>query len=97
MKLITNNHWHSFLYSHELTEKEKQDFDWMNQDMFDSCSFLRYRGRVYSTEDFMRMDYRDNNPFPDMWHGHFSDSYFSGVLIHISSCGECYKIATYIC
>ena len=91
MKIITNNHWNTFLYGYELTEEQKLDFDYI--DDIDSESFIKYRGIIYSIHDFMAIE---RSPFPGKWDGYSSDSFFSGVIIKLSDDTEQYKIATYI-
>ena len=91
-KIYTNNHQRQFLYFYELTEKEKKELDWIEDD---TASVFRYRGNVYSLDEFVRID--KNNPFyPLGYHGYHSDSYFSGILIKVSDDGESYQVATYI-
>lgn len=94
LTIKTNNQWRNFLYGYELTDREKQDFDWMEPEELDSAPFARYRNRLYALDEFMRID--ENAPFPGDWDGYHSDSFFSGVLIKISKCGDMYKIATYM-
>lgn len=75
MKIITNNQPRLLLYGYELTDKEKQDFDYLED--IDSHSFLKYKGTIYDAGEFMRVD----NDYLKGWDGYSSDSYFSGVLI----------------
>jgi len=89
MQIITNNQWRNFLYGYELSESEKANFDWV--DDIDSADFIRYRGRLYQLGQFMRAP-----ESLEGWHGYHGDSFFSGVLIRVSSDGEQYQIATYI-
>ncbi len=97
LQIITNNHWRQFIYGHMLTEKEKADFDYMDKDEIDYTNFFRYRGRVYSINDFMILRNDEHGPFKTSeWDGYHGDSVFSGVLIKLSECGEGYKVATYI-
>ena len=88
MQIKTDHKWKNFLDWYQLTDKEKADFDYM------STSFIRYRGAVYSMDDFMVLDAQ--SPFPGKWHGYQSDSFYSGVLIELSDDGEQYRIGTYI-
>ena len=87
MKIITNHHWRNFLYGYELTDKEKEEFDWIDPEEFDTHSFFRYRGSTYSIQDFMV-----SSILPG-WHGFHGDSFFSGVAIKLSDDGEQYKVA----
>lgn len=78
MKIITNNQPRQLIYGYELTEKQKQDFDYL--DDIDSQDFVRYKGNIYDVSEFMSTYNMDS--LKD-WDGYTSDSYFSGVLIKI--------------
>ena len=98
MTIYTNNHWRQFVYGYELTDKEKADFDYLED--IDLHDFIRYRGSVIDPGEFMAITdtmllHDDMADFKD-WHGYQSDSYFSGLLIRLSDDGEEYQIATYI-
>jgi len=89
MKIITNNHWHNFLYGYELTATERADFDYL--DNIDSHNFIRYRGMVIDPSEYML------TPEPlSTWQGYNSDSFFSGTVIRYSDDCEQYQIGTYI-
>ena len=75
MKIITNNQPRLLLYGYELTDKEKQDFDYLED--IDSHSFLKYKGVMYDVSEFMRVD----NDYLKGWDGYSSESYFSGILL----------------
>lgn len=75
MKIITNNQPRLLLYGYELTDKERQDFDYLED--IDSHSFLKYKGAIYDVSEFMIVD----NDYLKGWDGYSSDSYFSGILI----------------
>lgn len=94
MDIISNFQWRNFLYGYELTEAEKADFDYVED--LDSSNFIRYRGRVYSLDDFMRVEPGMLTMHGKNWHGYNSDSFFSGTLVELSDCGDQYRIATYI-
>lgn len=98
MQIITNHHWHNFLYGYELTEKERADFDYVED--IDSHSFFRYRGAVYDPDGFMRTP--QNEPARQelnklsAWDGYQSDSYFSGVVLKYSQDCEQYQVGLYL-
>lgn len=94
MTVRTDHKWKHFLYSNELTKKEKEYFHWMKKCDFESGIFLRYKKQIYNLSEFMRID-RGCTAFPGEWQGYCADSYFSGTLIEVSKCGESYKIASY--
>ena len=86
MKIITNHHWHNFLYRCQLTEKEKSDLDYAGED----DSYLRYRGSVYALCDFEKSNVEG-------WDGQHCDLFFSAVLIKLSEDGEQYQMGLYLC
>ena len=90
LTIRTNGQYRPVLCWENLTEKEKSEYD---IETFYNSSFFRYRGWVYTLEDFMRVD--NNAPFTG-WDGYHSDSFFSGVLVKYSSCGDAVKVATYL-
>lgn len=74
----TNNKPRSIIYGYELTTKEKQDFDYL--DDIELSSFVRYKGQVYNLGEFLIIT--KNMPFYDKgWQGYSSDSFFSGLVI----------------
>ena len=80
LRIITNNVPRPIVYGYELTPAEQSEFDYYDSDELDSAMFFRYKGEVYDIGEFMRRpDY--HNPFPKIWCGYMSDSYFSGILI----------------
>ena len=75
MKIITNNVPRKLISSYELTDKEREDFDWC--DDIDSEHFVRYRGIVYAVSEFMRIDDMDN------WSGYYACTMSNCVLIRL--------------
>lgn len=79
MNIISNHQPRLLLDWHQLTPKEKAEFDYLDSDDARiSASFFRYRGIVYDAGEFMRIE---NSPVFHGWHGCAADSFFSGVLI----------------
>lgn len=80
MEIITNHRPRLIVDGYQLTEKEKRDFDYMED--IDGGAFVRYRGRLYDVGEFTRA--------PAAlrllgWEGIATDSFFSGVLIRFVS------------
>ena len=94
-KISSDNKWHNFKYRDEVPAKVlKNQFDHLREDdVLDG--FLKYRNHWYHTSDFMRLPDTGDATFKG-WDGAAGDSYFSGVVIKLSSDGEQYKIGTYI-
>lgn len=74
MKIITNNVPRNMIYGYELTDKQKQDFDYIAD--IDSHDFVKYKGMVFDVSEFMITDL-------DGWDGVSGQSYFHGYLIKI--------------
>lgn len=90
MKIITNNQPRQLIYGYELTEKQKQDFDYL--DDIDNNNFIKYKGFIYDVSEFISTYNMDS--LKD-WDGYSSDSYFSGVLIKIID-SDTVIMATYL-
>ena len=89
MAIITNNCWRDFSYRWEVPNQVLEaEFDWLNEEEA-SSGFIFYRGLWYHTSQFMRHA-------PEGWDGSHSDSFFSGIVIKLSDCGEQYKIGLYL-
>ena len=95
LEIITDNKWKPFRYGNEVPKKVlDDDFDWMDEDQIGD-GFFKYKGQWYHLDEFMRIS--KNAPAPmKKWHGYLSDSFFSGVLIKVSSDGEEYIVGTYL-
>lgn len=93
MKIKSDKKWKNFRYGYELPKKALKDFDWL-KDAEDEDGFMNYRGRWYHLQEFMRLDAKAPDAL-SKWHGYSADSYFSGVVIRVSSDGEQYQIGTY--
>lgn len=93
--IYTNHHWRQFQYFYELTDKEKEDLDWIEDDL---AAVFRYRGEVYSLDDFMTLERLPGEPEEfKYWDGYRSDSAFSGILIKLHpEDSDYYQVATYI-
>lgn len=76
IKIMTNNKPRQLIYGYELTDKQKQDFDYI--DDIDSHNFVKYKNNIYDLSEFMRIE---NNDSLKDWHGYSSDSFFSGTLV----------------
>ena len=76
IKIMTNNKPRQLIYGYELTDKQKQDFEYIED--IDSHDFVKYKNNIYDLSEFMRIE---NNSSLNDWHGYSSDSYFSGTLV----------------
>ena len=88
--------WHNFVYGMDLPKKWRKEFNWVKSDEeYSGMNFIKYRGWVHSLDEFSHIGNRVGyGEFRD-WDGIVSDSYFSGVVIKVSSDGERYKIGRF--
>jgi hypothetical protein len=96
----TDNKWRNILTGYELPEKVWKDFDYLKYEEFKEHSFIRYKGEYYDLGEFMHIDKKTfgigEAPRPFMkWDGYMNDTYFSGIVIKISSDGERYKVGRF--
>jgi hypothetical protein len=59
-------------------------------------TYFRFMGRRYNLDLFMRID-ADAEGTLKGFHGHHSESAFSGVVIELDECGEAVKAFYYYC
>ena len=76
IKIMTNNKPRQLIYGYELSDKQKQDFDYIED--INSHDFVKYKNNIYDLSEFMRIE---NNDSLKGWEGYSSDSYFSGTLV----------------
>lgn len=93
MKVRTNRAPRPIINGFELSEKEKAEFDYLEEEEFDSFSFFRYRGDVYYLGNFMRCEITEAGI---TWDGYAGDSYFSGTFIKLVDDCESVIVGTYI-
>lgn len=97
MKIVCNNKPRQFIYGYELSEDERKDFDYLSLEELETRDFVRYRGQLYDTEEFMRVSPSIANCQREGWQkfdGYHSDSFFSGILIKYIDSDHC-VMATY--
>lgn len=107
MKIITNNNKRPLLSGWELTESERKQLDYIAKpddiETWSDCinQFFRYRGQIYDTNEFVRIErpgertnpfcfiaWGDDNPLL-RWDGIQTDSFFSGVVIRYADSDCC--------
>ena len=76
IKIMTNNKPRQLIYGYELTDKQKQGFNYIED--FDSHDFVKYKGNIYDLSDFVGIGSIDSLKG---WDGYNSDSAFSGTLV----------------
>ena len=94
LEIKTNRQPRELLSWFDLTKKEQEQFDYIEEPEELGYEFFRYKGHCYSLEEFMRTG--KDHPFGIAgYDGYSSDSYFSGVLIKFSDCGDAVYPASY--
>lgn len=88
MKIVTNNQHRPILFWWDLTEKERQKFDYLDSATATSQEFVRYKGELYDLGEFARAT------IPG-WDGAQAHSYFNGMLIRYGKHYETVQIARY--
>lgn len=79
VKIITNGIPRDIIQWWQLTESERERFDWIdNEDKQDSASFFRYKGYVYSLDEFLR-----DSGFAG-YDASAADTFFSGILVKLN-------------
>jgi len=94
IKVTTNNVPRDIIYAFELTEQEREQFDYLDWDAIergeDNANFFRYKGELYDLSEFGVAP----SELAD-WHGYQSDSFFSGLVIRFTDDFEQVTIGTY--
>ncbi len=88
LTIITNNVPRPIIYGWEIPEV-RGEFDWLDDQEFYAAEFFRYKGRVYSLDEFTL-----SNAFPG-FDGYVGDSFFSGVLVRVVDNGESVVVGRY--
>ena len=99
MQIVCNNKPRNFIYGYELSDKERREFDYLTPEDLDMRNFVRYKGCLYDTGEFMRVTTSVANcqrAELEKFDGYFSDSFFSGVLIKYIDSDNC-VMASYFC
>jgi hypothetical protein len=100
INIRTNYHWRDLISGYELTDVEREEFDYLDEDDLLDHQFIRYQNWVYDLGEFMRCPEPQEacsthaNTFEN-WHGYQSDSFFSGVVIRYSDDCEQIQVGTY--
>jgi len=93
LTITTNNVPRDLLYWHELSDAERLELDYIDNGDERGADFFRYRGNIYDTQEFVRIElaskrtnpfclgvYEEDSPLLN-WHGYQSDSMFSGIVV----------------
>ncbi len=96
MEIKTNHQSRPLLDWWDLTEKEKKEFDYIDNEedsmcppichilLFPTCRFFRYKGVIYDIKEFQTTETLPRqNPLKN-WDGIYPDTFFSGVAIRFT-------------
>lgn len=97
MKIITDSKPRYLLELHELTDKEREDFQYVNEDDPGGYRFFRYRGKVYDTNEFMRIPYYCEADHPlRKWQGYHAEGFYAGVVLRYADHGDQVVVGRYV-
>jgi len=80
IRIITNNRPRALIYGYELSDKEKSDFDYMED--LEHEVFVRYQGMTFAISDFVRLS-DGSEEAKQGWHGVHGLNAFCGVLVKL--------------
>lgn len=100
-KVITNNRPRGVIDGWELTQKEREEFDYIDwkgiEEGSESASFFRYQGQLYHLSEFERVSDAVRDQFDVEWDGVQTDSFFSGILVRYVENFERVIVGRYTC
>ena len=88
----SNYSWRNLLYSYELTDKERQNFGYYDDEEIMGQNFFRYKGEVYDLGEFVYIP-EDSYLSYFGWQGSLATSAWSAILIKLSNDGDSVQIA----
>lgn len=92
LTIKSDHKWKAFQYRGGVPKRIlASEFDYQKEDEA-TDGFFKYRGHWYHVDQFTVVPL-EVGPY---WSGYLSDSYCSGILIKLSTDGECYQVATFI-
>lgn len=94
MQIITNNKPRGLIYGYELSDKEKSEFDYMEDLEYET--FVRYQGMTFAISDFMRLS-DDCEESKAGWQGVYGLNAFCGILIKLESGAEYAVMGKVLC
>jgi hypothetical protein len=95
LTITTNNCARDILYWQDLTEKEKEQFDYLDSEEGQNDAwFFRYRGIAYDLGEFSATHGMEGFKARG-WHVYHSDSFFSGILVKYVDNYNSVIVATY--
>lgn len=93
----TNNVPRHIIYGYELPESARSEFDYLDDEEFQTRHFFKYKGNYYDLNDCTGI-YDNNLPADSAlrgWQGYYGESYFSAVLIKYTDDNESVIVGQY--
>lgn len=109
LTIKTNNVPRNLIYGCDLSAKEKEEFDYIKPEDFDTHDFFRYKGQIYDPSEFTRIEIMTDErsspyccPVPkndilSKWRGIMSQSVFHGILIRYTPDYSQIIVGSYFC
>jgi hypothetical protein len=92
----TDNKWKELKSGDDIPDKIwEKEFDYLKEFERASNRFFKYRKVWYDTGEFMRVDNMPNDNPLSKWHGYYSDSFFSGVVIKLDFSDDRYIVGRF--
>lgn len=95
MQITTNGQARDLISAFELNTaqytKLRKEFDYLDDQDFESAMFFEYKGQIYCLADFIRLD----SYIPGNWQGVMNHTYFSGILVKIVDSCQSVIVASY--
>ena len=96
--ITTNNQARELITGYDFTPAEyarvRNEFDYLSSQEFLDNSFFKYRGEIFSLDNFISLSSLNSQPF-EGWDGYHGDSYFSGTIIKLANDGESVIVGRY--
>ena len=97
MQITTNNQPRELISAFELPtanyKELRKQFDYLDDQDFDSSMFFNYKGEMYCLAEFIRLDHY----IPGNWQGVLNHGYFAGILVKIVDSRQSVIVGSYIC
>ncbi len=94
MKIVTNNNPRPLVYGYELSDKEKSEFDYLEDLEYET--FVRYQGMTLAISEFIRLS-DDSEEAKQGWSGVYGMNAFCGILIKLDNCAEYAVVGKVLC
>jgi hypothetical protein len=98
MQITTNHQARELISAFELPtanyNKLRKQFDYLDDQDFDSSMFFTYKGEIYCLADFIRLD---GDLLAKGWQGIYNWHAFGGLVVKIKDSCQSVVVGTYTC